>query len=196
MVYRVGMVRIVEDIPPTMQQFSKSSVTSPWKKPLPKKNGSFLIEVPQQWAAFLFALLQSPSHFVWAKEFIQSNSASALSPGGPTAFIEISKKLPDNDQLACCKLCVWSPISNEEEDYLVDDSLGQTEQHHSDCSTPNKSQGKLHLVDSKLRRSNRLKVRNKGFKQSSCGKSNRLGCSSKPPTLSNSIIRNLGKELC
>lgn len=35
-----------------------------------------------------------------------------------------------------------------------------------------------------------------GFKQSPCGKANCLVCSTKPPTLSNSVIRmNLGKEL-
>jgi hypothetical protein len=41
-----------------------------------------------------------------------------------------------------------------------------------------------------------LKIRNKGFKQSTYGKSKCLGCFNKPPTITNPIIRNLGKELC
>ena len=51
-------------------------------------------------------------------------------------------------------------------------------------------------MDSDVRRSNRLKVRNKGFKQDSCGKTNYLSCSSEPPIISNFVIRDLGKELC
>lgn len=206
---QVGMVKIVEVTPPIMQQFSKSSVPFPWEKPPPKINGAFSVEVPQEWAAFLFALLQNPSHFVWAKQFIMSSSISALSPGGPTVLIEIPKKLPNNAQLACCKLSERSPISSEEMDYLADDSPSQTDHLSPDSLSSPKSQEKSeksgkagnispkeHLVDSDRRRSNRLKIRNKGFKQSPCGKANCVGCSSKPPTLSNSIIRNLGKELC
>jgi hypothetical protein len=59
-----------------------------------------------------------------------------------------------------------------------------------------KSLAKECLIDSDVRRRNRLKIRNKGFKQSAYGKSNCLGCSNKPPTITNSVIRDLGKELC
>lgn len=51
-------------------------------------------------------------------------------------------------------------------------------------------------METEVRRSNSLKVRNKGFKTSSCAKVSCLGCSSKPPIIPNSVIRNLGLELC
>ena len=40
-----------------------------------------------------------------------------------------------------------------------------------------------------------MKIRNKGFKQTSYGKANCLGCTSKPPIIPTSVIRNLGSEL-
>ncbi|KAG0552859.1 hypothetical protein BDA96_01G544200 [Sorghum bicolor] len=55
--------------------------------------------------------------------------------------------------------------------------------------------GKVRLVETEVRRSSRLKVRNKGFKSTGCTKINCVGCSNKPPTLSIAVIRNLGKEL-
>jgi hypothetical protein len=53
----------------------------------------------------------------------------------------------------------------------------------------------VRLVETDVRRSSRLKVRNKGFKSTVCTKANCVACSSKPPTLSTSAVRNLGKEL-
>ncbi|TVU45372.1 hypothetical protein EJB05_04859, partial [Eragrostis curvula] len=52
------------------------------------------------------------------------------------------------------------------------------------------------LVETEVRRSNRLKNYSKGFKQSSCQQKNCLGCSAEAPTLSPSVIKNLGTEFC
>jgi len=62
-------------------------------------------------------------------------------------------------------------------------------------SSSRKARAREVLVDSDVRRSTRLKIRNKGFKQTSCGKANCLGCTSKPPIIPTSVIRNLGSEL-
>lgn len=94
----------------------------------------------------------------------------------------------------------WSPISVEED--AIDEDMEEepfqlNEIPEMNQSTPKKAKkAKIHLVETKVRRSNRLKIRNKGFKTNSCGKVNYLGCATKPPTISTSMIRNLGAELC
>ncbi|KAF8645965.1 hypothetical protein HU200_066058 [Digitaria exilis] len=52
------------------------------------------------------------------------------------------------------------------------------------------------VVDSTLRRSDRPKLTNRGFKASSCTDKKCFGCEMNPPTLSTSIIKNLGKDFC
>lgn len=52
------------------------------------------------------------------------------------------------------------------------------------------------ISDSHLQRSDRLHKLNKGFKSSVCKDSNCLGCSTDPPVLSPSIVRDLGATFC
>lgn len=203
---QVGMVRIVENHPSEMQKAPISSITYPWEEPLSSKKTVLSVEVPQEWASFLQSLLKSPSHFHWAKDFVLSNSAKFLNPGSICSSFEVPKRCPSTNDQACNKLSDWVPISAEEEDFIEEDLEMQPEQlspektppqsHLTNHGCKGRAGTKEFLVDSDLRRNNRLKTRNKGFKPSSCGKLNCLGCASKPPTLSNSAIRNIGKELC
>ena len=67
-------------------------------------------------------------------------------------------------------------------------------------NTPSKrrrtAKGKAVISEDDLRRSLRLKKVNKGFKTSACKDKNCLGCSVSPPTISPTIIRNLGASFC
>ena len=49
-------------------------------------------------------------------------------------------------------------------------------------------------MDSQVRRSERIKLVNKGFKNSEC--TDRRCTSCNPPTLSNKVIRSLGSQFC
>ncbi|CAL4984567.1 unnamed protein product [Urochloa decumbens] len=71
----------------------------------------------------------------------------------------------------------------------------------SNMKTPRKKRARatptLRLVeDDTVRRSERVKNRNKGFKSSACADKNCLACSVKPPTFSPSLIKNLGVTFC
>jgi hypothetical protein len=55
---------------------------------------------------------------------------------------------------------------------------------------------KAPLVDTKVRRSERLKEINKGFKSSSCPSKNCFCYETVPPTLSSKVIRSMGNDLC
>lgn len=99
------------------------------------------------------------------------------------------------------------PPSLEEEEDLDDENEEDLEEE-KDLSDELPSQevsprpltkarnAQAYLVETELRRSNRLKIRNMDSKTSSCGKVSCLGCSNKPPTITSSMIRNLGSELC
>jgi hypothetical protein len=52
------------------------------------------------------------------------------------------------------------------------------------------------MVVMEVRRSERLKGKSKGYKNDACLSKACLCCSAEPPTLSDKVIRNLGKEFC
>ena len=55
---------------------------------------------------------------------------------------------------------------------------------------------KAPLSVSDVRRSQRIKLQDKGFKHSSCSQKNCLACSADPPILLKKVIRNLGESFC
>jgi hypothetical protein len=59
-----------------------------------------------------------------------------------------------------------------------------------------KKSTKAPLVSSEVRRCERLKVKQIGFKDDSCKTRDCFYCSIEPPTLSTKVIRNLGSDFC
>lgn len=63
--------------------------------------------------------------------------------------------------------------------------------------TPKSKSHKLEIiVDSQVRRSNRLQGINKGYKSSTCADRHCLACSATPPAISTKVIRSLGEQFC
>jgi hypothetical protein len=64
-------------------------------------------------------------------------------------------------------------------------------------SVPRGKRGKdLHISDTNVRRSGRLHSKTLGFKSSPCRDKNCVGCSANPPSLSSSVVRELGSTFC
>jgi hypothetical protein len=64
-------------------------------------------------------------------------------------------------------------------------------------SAPRGKRGKhLHISDTNVRRSSRVHSKTQGFKSPSCRDKNCLGCSTNPPSLSSSVVRELGSTFC
>lgn len=206
-------MRIVESPPPVLvpNVFGNKAVLFPWERDTHPKKEALTVDIPKEWAAFFLSMLQSPAHFTWAKEFIMSGASAVLSaseknttiPSENTTLILVPVTCPPSSDWSCLKLTDWSPLSAEEEEIVeadmeVDPSqFYKMEEQIQEKVTPNKNKkARILLVETEVRRSNRLKIRNKGFKTSSCGKASCLGCLSKPPTLSTDVNRNLGTELC
>lgn len=67
--------------------------------------------------------------------------------------------------------------------------------------SPNKKRGRkpravTPVVDSAVRRSTRVRANSGGFKVNVCKVKNCLGCSNAPPTLSPSVLKEIGTSLC
>jgi len=54
----------------------------------------------------------------------------------------------------------------------------------------------IHISDLELRRSERVHNLHKGFRSPICKDQNCLGCSTHPPTLSTSVVHDLGATFC
>ena len=64
-------------------------------------------------------------------------------------------------------------------------------------SAPCGKHGKhLHISDANVRRSARVHSKTHGFKSPSCRDKSCLGCSTNPPSLSSSVVRELGSTFC
>ena len=56
--------------------------------------------------------------------------------------------------------------------------------------------GKTPLVETEVRRSDRIKKDNAGYKRNSCPNNNCLPCNAVPPTIKKSVVKNLTAPFC
>ncbi|RLN32882.1 hypothetical protein C2845_PM03G23690 [Panicum miliaceum] len=137
------------------------------------------LKVPTAWAEFFTAALLSPTHFDWAKKFLLSQAwtiiqNSALN-GGSVTFT-----LPNSCPLPTGLICASAPS-----DMMQDQESPPIAKQQRPVLAEN-------ITTSGLRRSDRLKKLNKGFKGKACTDKQCLACSITPPTLTPSVIKNLG----
>jgi hypothetical protein len=59
-----------------------------------------------------------------------------------------------------------------------------------------RKQAKAPLVDTEVRRSDRLKGKHQGFKSNACPERECFCCSIEVPTVTSKVIRSLGKDFC
>ena len=59
-----------------------------------------------------------------------------------------------------------------------------------------KRRGKYALVDTEVRRSDRIRNNNEGFKSKPCPDFNCLPCNASPPELQNKVVKNLSASFC
>ena len=56
--------------------------------------------------------------------------------------------------------------------------------------------GKTPLVETEVRRSDRIKKDNAGFRRNSCSNNNCLPCNAAPPIIQKSVVKNLTASFC
>ena len=167
--------------------------TKPWTPWPISAPGNVPAQVPLSWAKFFTAMLLSPTNFLWAKELIHSNILNYFDD--PYGFVAttVPSKCPANTSS-----CVLSEISDHPEDSNL--RMGEKEGQEKFKAIPGKSTPKKRglkvLSDTEVRRSDRFKGKNNGFKSSICSDRRCFSCSPSPPTMSTKLIKKLGVELC
>ena len=66
----------------------------------------------------------------------------------------------------------------------------------SPAAAKGKRKDRVPLVESEVRRSERLQHLNKGYRKKTCHDSNCLACTAKPPVCNSKIIKNLNSSYC
>lgn len=118
------------------------------------------VEIPSAWVDFFTAILMSPNHFDWAKQFLQSQAwniirSSAYNKG--SIHFSLPSSCPSKQLL-----------TYQNSEIRLDEALSST--HTTPTSTPEPATTQQQIEEqcltaSNLRRSNRIKELNKGFKR-------------------------------
>ena len=155
-----------------------------------------------QWAPLFTSMLLSPSNYKWVKSFIQSKAWEIFSKGLSVTTIKIPNQCP-SQELPCIKKNLVGLSASLESDCPTLKSknsaslltLPQPENSSSQSPVVASKKGKkarVVLVETKVRRSPKLKLNNKGFKANSCNSKNCLGCNPNPQDLTSTMIKKLG----
>jgi hypothetical protein len=138
--------------------------------------------------------LWSPT-FDWAKSILQSPAWDILSANNPgkAYLFSIPPSCPSPVIPVCSNFELASSLILEElESEEIVDAAPKTPAKRKRDVKPKRQP----ISEADMRRSQRLKKINKGFKSSSCKDKNCVGCSASPSIISQHVIRDLGKTFC
>jgi hypothetical protein len=178
--------------------------------------GASSVKVPKVWADFFTALLLNPSSYEWAKKLLQSKAWEFFQTTSceTVPFCFPPARLTDKN-LFCDTHASVGTVSSADQLQSPEGDSSHTlffvtppeKIREKVVTTPDPwSQQLLDLAgqnkisDQALcpanRRSARKKDQLKGYKSSACANKNCLGCDVVAPTISPSIIKNLGASFC
>nr|TKW00445.1 hypothetical protein SEVIR_8G109100v2 [Setaria viridis] len=154
-------------------------------------------QIPSDWAAFFINMLMSPEHFDWAKQFLASKTWEfLLSCSNSTAMMAfaIPLKYPSSSPFICS-------LSQEEVGTSTPGFSKAAEAELKVARSHKRARIRLGTkaapeCESSVRRSDRIKAKNKGFRRSSCQDNTCLACNACPPTISAEVIQSLGSKVC
>jgi hypothetical protein len=197
---QIGMVRTFFQTPPPnlpwkMNLTDNSNIfgLSPSASVLPHNEPKTFLQVPEAWVGFFQALLVAPALQAWAKKLLDTSFPSLLwsERAGPKIAMPLDKLKP------AAETCVYLAEEHECFDDLEEAITEQIpEETPTGMKRARKPRASTPLVETMVRRSNRMKASNNGFKPDTCKVKNCLGCSSAPPTLSPTFLKKIGASIC
>ena len=210
---QVGMVLIGDQLNASTQSlferhnydYSFVDPARPWAKffaPGPNKVPQFLI--PSDWANYFTALLISLCHFSHAKQFMQSNALLGSIDNGQKIGFTLPASCPVKTFPSCTVKAHVAYDEVLESASMVIESLATDMFVDLNEAPPIDEEGRVKnkkkkgdvLVEREVRRSPRIKVNKKGFKDPISKDKSCLGCNAKPPSLSTKAIRSISSTLC
>ncbi|TVU10296.1 hypothetical protein EJB05_43819, partial [Eragrostis curvula] len=165
-----------------------------------------IVSIPRNWASFFVNKLLSPDGFEWAKGFLLSQGWQFLCENGmDTLSFSLPPKRIEHAGIQCVSMHdiaeVEQDSDNDSDNDLLTTPTEKIPAFHTSISTSALHEKKKRarsppIVNTEVRRSSRIKDRLKGFKNAQCEGKGCFACSSAPPTLSPSMIKNLGHTFC
>jgi hypothetical protein len=164
-----------------------------------KPDGSIIsaVNIPAQWADFFTAKLLTPEDFDWAKSLLQSKIWHLLTEcemteeGSARAFV-LPRVCPAATPPVCTLTVACEKLT---QGFMTPQAPKITSTSAAVLSTSvlhiKKRGKKTPLVCSEVRRSNRIKAMNKGYKAKTCFDKNCLACAVVGPTIKKSGVTNL-----
>ncbi|KAJ1261734.1 hypothetical protein BS78_09G053800 [Paspalum vaginatum] len=131
---------------------------------------------------------------VQISDMIKSKLWSSMITNNGQVQFSLPHSCPNDKEWPCLASSNVSAVFSK-----VNDLLGSPSTDEASLSAPvkhSKSACTTPLVEIEVRRSSRLKQLNKGFKKGTCLYKNCLACSASPPTITPSVIMNLGASFC
>lgn len=144
-------------------------------------------------------MLFSPVNFTWAREFLASNASSFLDDHSGLIDFSIPNKCPSNEKSPCLTEITGEQLAKEEGQIAEGQIVEDEEKRRPKASKATPKRRGCHnppLSDKEVRRSERFKNKNNGFKSSICSDRRCISCCPTPPILSTKLIKNLGTQFC
>lgn len=158
--------------------------------------GNTPISIPQTWSNFFTVMLLSPGIFDWARNFLSSEALHHFQDLSGSVDFSIPAQCPNTDQ----NLCLPETVGEHESSDNGKGKAGEVApaQKPATKGTPRKrgTQRDPPISENEVRRSERFKLKNNGFKSSTCSDRRCIYCCPSPPIMSNKLIQNLGSHFC
>ena len=168
-----------------------------------ESRSSFSTNIPVSWFNFIVHLLLSPDKFAWTVNMLKSGMwelFTAVENMDQAFLFHIPDKCPTSHAPICQAMEEGTQVKGKE-NIGVAANMQDVEsqallQPFGQDNLRKRRSGKTPLVETEVRRSDRIKKDNAGYKRNSCSNNNCLPCNVVPPIIQKSVVKNLTASFC
>ena len=167
---------------------------------------SFSTNIPVSWFNFIVHLLLSPDKFDWTVKMLKSGMwelVSAVENMDHAFLFYIPHKCPATHAPICQAINTDEQVNYDQGKENIGQAPNMQDVESQDLLHPfgsdnlrKRRNGKTPLVETEVRRSDRIKKDNAGYKRNSCSNNNGLPCNAAPPIIQKSVVKNLTASFC
>ena len=167
---------------------------------------SFSTNIPVSWFNFIVHLLLSPDKFEWTVNMLKSGMwelVSAVENMEDAFIFHIPHKCPTSHAPICQAITIEDQLNKDmgKENSGLASNVQDVEsqdllQPFGSDNLRKRRSGKTPLIETEVRRSDRIKKDNAGYKRNSCSNNKCLPCNAAPPIIQKSVVKNLTASFC